>query len=284
MPGARQTFPNSAWIDGFGQVADQDADNGFTGFEYSLSGVGVGLDYLIQEGFLGGASFGQSHTTINLDNERGRGDIQSSFVSLYGSLFSDRAYLDMAVSYGRESFKNNRLIEVGELTNVAHSSHNGDLLSLYTETGCNIAMQKWVLEPFASLQYIYLAEESYRESGASGVNLLVDDRKTESLVSDVGLRFIRPFTLNIWNCVPDITVAWRHDYDIDDRHITAAFDGSPGTSFTTESRDIDKDGIIIGGGVTLLNKAGVSTYFRYDSEMRGNYDSQRMSGGFRYEF
>jgi hypothetical protein len=34
----------------------------------------------------------------------------------------------------------------------------------------------------------------------------------------------------------------------------------------------------------LLNKSGVSTYLRYDSEIRGNFNGQKMSGGVRIEF
>ena len=283
-PAARQKLQNSAWVEGFGQVAEQDADDGFTGFRHTLGGVGAGLDNLIDEGLLAGVSFGQAHATVNLDNDRGNGDVQSTFVSLYGSLFDDRAYLDMGLSYGRQSYQNNRKVEVGGLTNTAHSSHKGNLFSIYTEGGYNIAMQKWLLQPFAAFQYIYLAEESFRESGAGGVNLIVDDRSTDSLISNLGLRFIRPFDLTYWKGIPDVTVAWRHDYDIDDRLMTASFDGSPSVSFTTQSRDIDKDGILIGGGITLLNKSALSVYFRYDAEMRGNYDAQQMSGGFRCEF
>ena len=283
-PGARQTLPHGAWIDGFGKWADQDADGGFTGFSSNVSGVGAGLDNLIEDGFLAGVSFGQAHTTIDLDDDRGHGDVKSYFGSLYGSLFSERSYLDMALSYGRQSFDNARLVEVGELTEVATSSHNGDVFSAYAEAGYNIEMKDLLLQPFAALQYIYLDEESYDESGAEGVNLLVDDRKTESLVSDLGLRLTRPFEGKSWHCIPDVTVAWRHDFDIDDRAITAAFDGSPGVAFTTQSRDIDKDGVIIGGGMMFLNKAGVSLHARFDSELRGDYTSQRLSGGLRFEF
>jgi outer membrane autotransporter protein len=282
--GTGQTLPYGVWTDGFGKWADQDADSEFTGFKYSLGGAGVGIDYLVEDGVLAGISYGQAHTLIDLDNDRGRGDIESYFGSIYGSLFDEHSYLDMALSYGRQSFDNSRRVEVGELTEVAKSSHNGDLFSAYAEAGCNIEMQKWLLQPFAALQYIYLDEESFNESGAEGVNLLVDDRKTGSLVSDLGMRFTRPFEKYSWFYVPDVTVAWRHDFDIDDRSVTAAFDGSPGVAFTTQSRDIDKDGVIIGGGMTLLNKAGVSLYFRYDSEIRSDYAAQQLSGGLRYEF
>jgi outer membrane autotransporter protein len=283
-PGIRQTQPNGAWIDGFGKWADQDADRGFTGFTSSIGGLGVGIDNLVDDGFLVGVSFGQGHTTIHLDHDRGRGDIDSYFGSLYGSLFDERSYIDVALSYGRQSFDNARLVEDGALIESAESSHNGDLFSAYTEAGFNIEMKDLVVQPFVALEYIYLDEESYDESGASGVNLLVDGRTTDSLVSDLGLRFTRPFEKGDWTCVPDVTVAWRHDFDIDNRAITAAFDGSPGVSFTTRSRDIDKDGLIIGGGVTMLNKAGVNMYVRFDGELRGDYTSQRLSGGLRFEF
>jgi len=282
--GSSQSKPNSAWVDGFGETADAGSKKGFNGYRYTLGGVSAGTDYLIKENFLAGASFGQSHSALNFDRDMGSGDIESTLVSLYGSLFDDKAYLDGAVSYGRETFRNNRLVEVGNIVREAHSKHNGDLFSLYTEGGYNFAMEKWLLEPFASLQYIYLDEESFREAGADGVNLIVGDRRTSSLVSDFGLRFMRPFTNDVWNFVPDITVTWRHDYDIDDRHIHAAFDGSPANTFTTESRDLDRDGIIIGGGLTLINKGGMSSYFRYDGEIRGKFDAQRMSGGMRLEF
>jgi hypothetical protein len=53
---------------------------------------------------------------------------------------------------------------------------------------------------------------------------------------------------------------------------------------TLKSIDVDKDGEIIGGGMSLMNKAGVSIYFRYDGEIRSDYTSQQLSGGFRYEF
>ena len=280
----RQRLKNSAWVDGFGQLADQGADDGFTGFKYSLGGVGAGLDNLVEDGLLAGVSFGQSHTTIDFDNDTGNGDIKSTFVSLYGSLFDVDNYFDMALSYGRQSYHNNRQVEVGGITNTAHSNHDGDLFSIYSEGGYNISMQKWLLQPFAALQYIYLAEERFDESGADGANLIVGDRSTDSFISKLGLRFIKPFDLTYWKGIPDITVAWKHDYDIDDRNITAAFNGSPGVSFTTESRDIDKDGIIVGGGLTLLHMSSVSMHFRYDAEMRSNYHAQQFSGGIRFEF
>ena len=282
--GTRQTLAHAFWMDGFTKIGDQDAEDGFSGFDYNLSGIVVGLDKLFKDGLLGGVSYGLSHSDIDLDRGRGHGDIDSSFISLYGSLFSDRTYLDIALSYARQSYDNTRNIAVGALTRMAHSDHKADLYSSYAEAGYNFGIQKWVVQPFAALQYSYLSEEKYTELGADGVNLLVDCRRNKFLVSDLGLRVNHPFKKDSWTCIPDLSIAWLHDYDIDDRLITASFDGSPGVSFTTENRHVDKDGLRIGAGISLLKKTGVSLYLKYDFEIKSSYDAQQISGGFRYEF
>jgi len=283
MPGTRQVLPHGVWSDGFITSGDQDANNSFTGFDYTTGGFGIGFDKLFNDGLLGGISYGQSHTNVDIDSEGGDGDIDSYLFSLYGSLFSDKYYLDVALSYGKESYKSHRNIEFGALNRRAVSDHDGDLYSAYSEAGYSIEMDKLIVQPFAALQYSYLDEESYRESGAGALNLVVDGRETDSLVSDLGLRFNRPFAKDDLVFIPELSVAWRHDFDIDDRHINAAFEGAPDVSFTTESHDMD-DGILIGIGVTVMNRSGMSMYVRYDDERRGDFTAHRISGGMRFEF
>jgi outer membrane autotransporter protein len=284
IPGAAQSEEYAAWVEGFGRWGDQDAGDGFTGFEYSIGGVSAGVDWLMDDGFLGGLSFGQAHTDIDLDGDRGNGDIKSTFGSVYTSWFSERQYVDAAFSYGCESFDNKRRVAVGEILETAESDHNGDLYSAYVEAGRNYNVERYILQPFAALQYMYLDEEGYRESGAGGANLIVSERYTNSLISDVGLRFYLPFERTLDTCIPEITVAWRHDFDVDDRQIRAAFDGAPGVSFTTEGDEISEDGLVVGCGLTLLNKKGTSVNIRYNGEIRGDYEAHQLSGGIRIEF
>ncbi len=283
-PAIQQTAPYSIWIEGFRGSGDQDADNGFTGFDYTSSGGGIGLDSLLKDGLIGGISYGQSHTNIDLDYSKGEGDIDSYLFSVYGSLFSDRYYLDVAVSYGRESYDNIRQIEIGTLSETASSSHHGDLYSFYTEAGYNFERHRWIVQPFVALQYNYLEEEGYNESGAGGLDLNLAGSSTDSLASDLGLRLSRPLKKENLVFIPDISVAWRHDFDIDDRLYNASFEGFPEVSFTTESRDIDDDGVLVGVGVTVLKNSGLSMYLRYDGEMRGDFSAQKISCGLRFEF
>ena len=215
-PRADRTPQHAAWLDGFGQWADQDANDGFTGYDYHVGGVAFGLDYLLSDGCLLGVSYGRSSTNIDLDGNNGSGNIVSDFVSLYGSCFDDRMYLDGAIGYGRQSYDNKRHLEVGELTQTARSDHDGDAYSAFAEAGYNCGSEKCILQPFGSLQYVYLDEDSFREHGADGANLLVEGRQIDSLVSQLGARFFRPFRSGSWDFIPGVSVAWRHDFDIDD--------------------------------------------------------------------
>ncbi len=279
-----QTERSATWIDGFGHWADQDSSNGFAGYNYALTGAAVGADRLLDDGLLAGVSYGQSRADIDMAHDSAQSDIESYFGSLYGSYFTDCMYFDTTLSYGRQCYENVRAVEVSTLTGTAHSGHGGNVYSAYVETGWNASSTKWVLQPFAGLRYTILDEDSYEESGVEGVNLRVEERRTDALTSDLGLRFAYPFEKGMWLCIPEATIAWDHDFDLDDRRITAAFDGSPTTTFVTDGRDIDKNGIVLGADLTLIRKNRLSLSVKYTGELRSHYEAHALSGGIRYEF
>ncbi|RPJ31211.1 MAG: autotransporter outer membrane beta-barrel domain-containing protein [Planctomycetaceae bacterium] len=272
------------WTEGFGHWANAESHDGFTGFDYHLAGAALGLDYLLEDNVLAGVSYSESRADIRTDGDLSQGDVDSYFGSLYGSYFTGRRYVDTTLSYGRQGYGNVRQIDIGDLSTVAQSDHDGDLYSAYAETGCNLDVGRWVLQPFAALRYLYLDEEGFRETGAGGANLVVGERKTDALISDLGLRLTRPFHKDSWLVIPELTAAWDHDFDIDDRTIVARFDGAPTTAFAIDSRDIDRDGVLLGAGLTLINKGRLNLAIHYIGEVRSHYDSQAVIGGLRYEF
>ena len=279
-----QTERHAIWMDGFGHWARQDAQGGLAGYDYRLAGAALGADRLMADDLLVGVSYGQSNADIDMDDRMAKGDIDSYFGSLYGSYFTDCMYVDATVSYGRQRYENTRRIEVGTVSGAAHSSHDGDVYSVHAETGWNLSLKPWTLQPFAALRYTFLDEDGYAESGAEGVNLRVKERKTDSLVSNLGLRFACPFEKDHWLCIPEVTVAWDHDFDLDDRRITAAFEGAPTTTFVTDGRDIDRDGLVLGAGLTVIRKNNLSLSLTYTGELRRHYTAHALAGGMRYEF
>jgi outer membrane autotransporter protein len=272
------------WIDGFGKWGERDGDSGHYGYNYDVAGGTIGLDFLLNKKVIVGVSGGYSSADIDLDDHAGDGTVRSGFGSIYGSYFTDRYFLETALSYSRLDCESKRGVVVGELEGYARSDHNGDAYSAYLGGGYNIAGDQWLIQPLASLFYTYLDEDGFQETGAGGVSLAVDGRSTESLESEVGLRLARAFTSGTDTFVPELRVAWKYDFGLDDQVITAAFAGSPNTTFSVAGQDIDRNGIVLGAGISFMQKGGFSARLRYEGELREDYRSHGVLGELRYAF
>ena len=84
--------------------------------------------------------------------------------------------------------------------------------------------------------------------------------------------------------IPEVSVGWSYDFDIDDRTITSAFAGAPDSAFSIEGQSIEKNGLTIGTGITFINKKGFTTSLKYNGEFRNGYGAHGLIGELRYEF
>jgi outer membrane autotransporter protein len=275
---------NGLWFNGYGQWGDQEPDKGFTGFDYNIYGGTLGFDHAFNEKMTAGLSLGYSRTDVDLDHHQGDGSIKTFTGSLYGSYFTRNAFVEGAVSYGRNWYDNTRLIAIGPILRKASSDHDGNLFSAYLGGGYGFDIRDWMIGPFASLRYIYLSEESFRERGADSLNLTVDHRNTNSLTSELGLRLARIFKTRYGSLIPEASAAWSYDFDIDDRIITASFDGFPGAAFSIDGQPVERNGAVLGTGLTFIHKSGLSTSLRYRGEFREKYRSHGVIGELRLMF
>jgi outer membrane autotransporter protein len=275
---------NGLWFNGYGQWGDQESDKGFTGFEYDLYGGTLGFDHTFGDKLIAGLSLGYSRAEVELDHHQGDGSIKTFTGSLYGSYFTKSAYVEGAVSYGRNWYDNHRLLTVGATPRRASSDHEGDLFSGYLGGGYTFDIRKWLIGPFGTLRYTYLDEESFEEKGAGAVSLRIDDRQTDALVSELGIRLARVFKTKCGSLIPEASAAWLHDFDIDDRVITSSFAGSPGASFSIEGQDVDRNGATLGAAITFVHKSGLSTSLKYRGEFREKYRSNGVMGELRFMF
>jgi outer membrane autotransporter protein len=283
-PAQKKQAEYGVWLDGFGQWGDQDGDDGFPSYDFKVHGMTIGFDRMFRDNYIAGISIGFSGADIDVDRDQADGDIDTVYSSLYGSYYTRNGYIDGALSYGGQDYYNKRQVVIGPIQREAWSEHDGDMFSAFTEGGYNIDVNTWVLQPFVSLFYINLDEEGFAEKGADSVNLIISDRETESLVSELGLRVSRLYELNSGIMIPELGVAWNYDFDIDDRIITAAFAGSPNSLFSMEGQHVEKNGVSVGAGITLMNKSGLITSVKYSGEFRDSYSAHGIIGELRHEF
>jgi len=281
---ARKKTRYGLWLQGFSQWGDQDETDGFAGFDYGMAGLTLGFDYALTDRLLAGVEVGYSYSDIDLSTNLGDGDIESTYGGLYGMYFTDRAYLEGVFTYGKNRYDSDRNVVVGAMQRVASSDHDGDAFSGALEAGYTFPVKEWLFQPFGSLQYTYLDEEGFEETGAGALNMIVDDRQTESLVSQLGLRLGRAFPTASGSLVPEVSLAWKYDFDIDDDAITASFAGSPNVVFSVEGHDVEQHGAVFGAGLTFLHKAGISASVTYNGELREDYNAHGIIGVIRYVF
>ncbi len=272
------------WLNGYQQRGNQQDKSCFTGYDYNLYGGTLGFDRTFSDQLMAGISVGRSRTSVNLDDNWGEGDIKNTTGSLYGSYFTKNAYVEGDFSYGKNKYSNYRYLTIGSIQRRADSDHDGDVFSAYLGGGYLFNVNKWTIGPFGSLIYVNLNEEGFTETGAYGLNLTVDRRKTDSLISELGLRASRVFKTNSGELIPELTAALNYDFDIDDRVITASFSGSPDAAFSVNGQKAEKYGATMSAGLTFIHKSGVSTSLEYRGEFREKYQSHGLMGQLRIAF
>jgi subtilase-type serine protease len=199
-------------------------------------------------------------------------------------VFGDRSYIEGALSYGVNDYSNDRRVEIGGIRRNADSDHDGNVWFAALGGGYTVPWNTWMLQFFGSLEYGRLDEESFEESGAGAISLRTDDRQTEYLVSELGLCLSRAFSTQNGIVIPEISVGWKYDYDIDDQIVTTSFVGSPGAAFSIEGQDIDRNAVIFCAGLTFQNKGGFGTSIRYNGELRDDYSAHGIIGEIMYRF
>jgi outer membrane autotransporter protein len=261
--------PWGAWIGLTGTNGDQDSRDGYIGHDYRTNGSVFGLDYRLNPNVLIGATGGTTDTDIDLDWSRGDGDISSYFGSLYGTWFTPWAYVEGIASFGRSEVDSKRRVRVGSIMRQARANYDSSVWSGFTEAGLRVpVLKRSTVEPFGSLSYIRLVEDGFNESGAGSANMNVGGRNTDSLRSALGVRLQsrRRGTRGLW--IGELSTAWSHDFDIDDRALHTGYQGAIPSAFSLDGRNVARNGVLVGANLSLNTTRGVNISLNLGLERR----------------
>lgn len=281
---SRDQTMKGLWINSYGQWGSHQALPGYAGYDYTLYGSAIGYDYTFPGNLLIGGSFGMSRAEVDFGSSQGEGSVNSVTGALYGSYYAGNAYIEGTFSYGKQRYHNSRFISVGSLLREASGKHDADSFTTYLGAGYNFTASWLTISPFTSLRHIHLAEEGFTEIGADSLNLAVESRKTDSLISELGIRLAHAFALGKGSLIPEVSAALNYDFDIDDQVVTASFAGAPGNTFSIRGEEVEKYGAAVAAGLTFIHRSGVSAVLKYRGEFRERNSSHGLMGEFRYLF
>ncbi|MEM1194325.1 MAG: autotransporter domain-containing protein, partial [Pseudomonadota bacterium] len=257
-----------AWIQGFGRVANRDADTtSVTGYDASAFGLSAGVDSKVSDTLTIGAAFNYANIAIEGEGPSNEEtDIDSYQVSAYAGINSGPVFVNGQAGY---VFGN------GQSQRTALSqSISGDFdVSGFTASataGYQIENGSWVVTPLAGLRFASLSQDDFTETG--GVNLVITSDNVQYLDAKIGADFTGNFGGGF---KPFLRAAYVYDIIGDARVITADFTGA--NSFALSTTEPAQSRFEVNTGFGLAVGTGISLNAEYDGEFASGYQSH---GGF----
>lgn len=273
-----------AFITGVYAEGDKDAANVQNGvedaFDYDAYGFTAGLDYRLTEQLILGAAFGYIQSNVDFDRNYGKTDSDNYSLALYSTWYQENFFLEGSVAYTEHQYDSERNIDypnnnpdnpsMGQpIAEKVRSDTDGNSWSWSAGAGYNLAHNNQNYTFSATVNGLNADIDSYQESG-SELAMAVGDQDVESLQSVLQAQAAFNFSQDFGVLIPFIGVAWHHEFEDDDRTITARYVFDPNNadaanllSFTTELGDEDFYTLNLGTNLVLQN--GNQVFFNYET-------------------
>ena len=251
-------------VGGFG---GQDGVRGAPGSDFRGIGVLAGLERNFGHDLAFGAHIGWAYNRSDLGEGLGKVTDNVLRGGFYGRWTDDRLFAVSAPSVGVHMLDSERRISF--LGKTAEGERTGFDVAWFNQAGCAFELPRgFTLTPGASLAMTYLHDPEYTESRAGGANLRVGASDRWSLVSNLGVRLGRPFTLPGLKMalLPEIWGGWEHEY-IGGNTLDCAFAAAPGAGWRVEVNDVAANRAVFGAGVSTLFSSRYEAGFRYEGKL-----------------
>ncbi len=280
--------PNRFWVEPFGNWLDVDTRDKNLGFDVTTKGVAVGYD---REFFgfwtvgLGGA-YNSSDLGWSLD--RGYAYLKGAYGALYTDLVMGNFALEGSVYVGKDWYDTMRHIRFTAIDRQATSHSSGLDIGSRLNLAYYFGTSSFLLYPYLEIDYLYLKNSSFTETGAMSLSLDVDEYTNSTLRGQTGimLRFAdrnRDDTI----CIsPLLSMGYLVEAPLYRSSYKARFSGEP-ISFHTQGWDTVWHllNLRLGLGITYRCFSLDSLYIADLSPDGGSpYTNQRANFRFSYRF
>lgn len=186
-----RTDKTGIWVQPFGMILREPAQQGQPGFNSKTAGLLFGMDHKLRYDLIVGGAVGYATTKQSLDQNSGKTSVRDRFVDIFVSWFREAWYLDGALLLGYEHYNQSR--NVGN--NVfALNHHAGFLITPHMGGGYNFTTKVGKLSVFANFDYTYCKQFGYQETGANVNDFYVKSSLASMIRSEVGTSISREYS------------------------------------------------------------------------------------------
>ncbi len=284
----------SVFINGIFSTGDKDKTDRENAFDFDSQGVTAGVDYRFLNELVLGTAFTYSHFDADFSesslvtapttnpgaavavNSGGDSDTDGYTLSLYGTYYLENFYLEGIGSIGWSDHDAKRKIQykIGnaaagtaqDVKRTAKSDTDSTQYSFSVGTGYNAHLGGVDFGPYARLTYFKIDIDGFKESGAGGLNLEVEDQDVKSLISALGLRASKKFSWERGVWFPQIRGEWNHEYENDAENISSRYRNDPRKNeLVVRTESPDRDFFRVGATLANVSAGGTQVFFDYET-------------------
>lgn len=257
------------------------------GYQSSLKGLNVGLDYRSSDSFVFGAIIGQTKDDATFLNNAGSLKTRNNTVVLYSTwLPSEAMSVDGYLGYGKINFDSSRRVAFGTgISGAINGATTGKQLMAGLSTSYQMTAGRLNIAPFFNLDYINTSFKGYSETGTTLLELRYSDRRTASLTSSLGGRFGTTYNYEWGALIPSIRLAAVHEFQNNSKRISNELVITPGTSMVVTTDAPDRNYLNLGLGVAASLNSGAQLFLDYEKRTQDKLlSSWAVSLGGLFEF
>ena len=274
----------TTWAQGYGLGGNFAGDGNAGGLNYRLGGTLFGVERWIGENTMIGVLGGYAGTSVGNRQDGSSAQINAYQVGLYELHRQDNLYLSNIDAIGYNSYNVSRPLTIGNIQQTASGSSSGNQWAHYTEGGMNFDFDELRLQPFLGLQYMYLDQRGYNESGAGSLDLITSGQIINSVRSNFGARLYHETTWRGILVVPSLAARYQHEWGNGTQLVTSSFSGAPTVQFVTAGNHTGRDfGLFTLGANAYITNA-FSLYGTVDTQVASGYSALIGSGGLQYQW
>jgi outer membrane autotransporter protein len=133
--------------------------------------------------------------------------------------------------------------------------------------------------PMAALQYIYLHQNNFSETGAAALNLAADEINTHSLRGMLGLQLSRLIQTSRACTTHRLRATWMHEFLDTDAALLARFGTAGAPAMSIRGLNLGRDWAVLGYGVESKRNRFLSLFAGYDIQLNDRQTFHVGSGG-----
>lgn len=282
----------SGFVNGNYNKGNVDSEFNQQGYSLNSGSLNIGLDYRFSDDLVLGTAFTYMRAESSFDRNGGSLDSNNYTGALYGNYYAtENLYFDGIASMGGinyDSVRNIQYLAGGDLVNTqAKGNPGGNQYSVSLGSGYNFAVQKWLLNPYAKVNYLKLDVDGFNETGGNGWGMQFQDQAVESVTTTLGGQVSYALSTSWGILMPTIRGEWHHQYKDSSRNIAVRFlgDTTSGLSFNTVTTSPDRNYFTVGTGISGTFAQGLSAFLNYDTLLGyRSVESHMFTLGARMEF